>query len=103
MVDAATRAFYGDILLDTEPTGIHDFFEFDEHSWTLLCQSPSFPAKAMSTPRERVLESFDRYVSLPPDRRQDAAYYRQALVAEQVRAGMASRDSAPGLQNFHFA
>ena len=57
MVDASTRAFYGDALPDTEPTVIHDFLEFDEHSWTLLLQYPSFLAKIMSAPRERERES----------------------------------------------
>lgn len=92
MVDAATRAFYGDALLDTEPTVIHDYLEFDEHSWMLLYKYPIFLAEAMSTPRERAHDSFDRYASLLQDRRQDAAYYTQALVAEQVKASMASRD-----------
>lgn len=103
MVDASTRAFFGDTLLDTEPTVIHDFLEFDEHSWMLLLQLPSFLAKVMSAPRERVLESFDRYVSLPPERTKDAAYYTQTLVAEQIKAGMSNRDIAAGLQIFHFA
>ena len=102
MVDASTRAFYGDALPDTEPTVIHDFLEFDEHSWMLLLQYPSFLAKIMSAPRERVLDSFERYVSLPPERKRDAAYYTQALEAEQIKAGMSGRDIAAGLQIFHF-
>lgn len=103
IVDASTRALFGDALLDTEPTVIHDFLEFDKHGWMLLLQYPSLLAKAMSAPRERVLESFDRYVSLPPERKKDAAYYTQALVAEQIKAGMSNRDIAAGLQIFHFA
>ena len=103
LVDASTRAFYGDALVDTEPGVIHDFLEFDEHSWMLLYQYPSYFAKAMAAPRERVLQSFDRYVSLPPEKRQDTAYFTQALEAEQTQAGMSSRDRAVGFQIFHFA
>ena len=102
-MDASTRVFYGDALVDTEPGVIHDFLEFDEHSWMLLYQYPSYFAKAMAAPRERVLQSFDCYVSLPPEKRQDAAYLTQALEAEQTQAGMSSRDRAVGFQIFHFA
>lgn len=56
LVDASTRIFYGDALVNTEPTGIHDFLQFNEHSWMLLCQYPSFLAKAMSAPRESFLQ-----------------------------------------------
>ncbi|KAL8935169.1 MAG: hypothetical protein Q9216_005555 [Gyalolechia sp. 2 TL-2023] len=103
LVDAATRAFYGDALVDTEPRLIHDFLEFDEHSWMLLYQYPSIFAKVMTAPRDRVMRSFDRYVSLPSERRQDAASYTKSLEAEQVKAGVAPRDIAIGFQIFHFA
>ena len=69
----------------------------------LLYQYPSLFAKAISTLRERVLQSFDRYVSLPAERRQDTAYYTRALEAEQIQAGMSGRDRAAGFQIFHFA
>lgn len=105
LVDASTRAFYGDALVDTEAGVIHDFLVFDEHSWMLLYQYPPYFAKATAAPRsrERVLQSFDRYVSLPPEKRQDTAYFTQALEAEQTQAGMSSRDRAVGFQIFHFA
>ena len=98
MVDASTRAFYGDALPDTEPTVIHGFLKFDEHSWVLLLQYPSFLTKIMSAPRERILGSFERYISLPPERKRDAAYYTQSLEAEQIKAGISGRDIAAGLQ-----
>lgn len=103
LLDASTRAFYGNALVDTEPTIIHDFLEFDEHSCMLLYQYPSLFAKAMAVPCERVLQSFERYVSLPPEQRKDTAYFTQSLEAEQIQAGMSSRDRAVGFQIFHFA
>lgn len=103
LLDASTRAFYGNALVDTEPTIIHDFLDFDEHSWMLLYQYPSLFAKAMAVPRERGLQSFERYVSLPPEQRKDTAYFTQSLEAEQIQAGMSSRDRAVGFQIFHFA
>lgn len=36
LVDASTRAFLDNLLLDTKPTVIHDFLEFDKHVWMLL-------------------------------------------------------------------
>ena len=103
MVDTSTRALYGDALLDTEPTLIHDFLRFDEHVWMLLLQYPSVLAKKMLVPKAKVLDSFERYVLLPSERKQDAAYYTQTLQAEQMKAGMSSRDIAAALQLFHFA
>lgn len=103
LVDAATRAFYGDVLIDSEPRLIHDFLEFDEHSWMLLYQYPSIFAKVMTAPRERVMQAFDRYVSMPAQQRQDATTYTKSLEAEQTKAGMKSRDIAIGFQIWHFA
>ncbi|KAL8921810.1 MAG: hypothetical protein Q9208_005567 [Pyrenodesmia sp. 3 TL-2023] len=103
LVDAASRAFYGDVLVDTEPQVIRDFLAFDEYSWMSLYQYPPYFAKAMTAPRDRVMEAFNRYVALPAERKQDSAYYTKALEEEQIKAGMSSRDRAIGFQIFHWA
>lgn len=101
LVDASTRAFYGDALVDTEPTVVHDFLEFDQHDWMLLYQYPAFLAKKMSAPRERVLQCIARYLSLPSQRTQDSPAHD--LNAQLVQAGMSTRDRAVYFQMFHFA
>ncbi len=103
LVDAASRAFYGDVLVETEPQLIRDFLAFDEFSWMSLYQYPAYFAGAMTAPRDRVMQAFDRYVALPSERKLDSAYYTKALEEEQVKAGMLSRDRAIGFQIFHWA
>ena len=101
IVDASTRAFFGDALVDTEPMVVRDFLEFEEYNWMILYQYPSFLAKKMSAPRERILQSFTRYVSLPPQRKQDTL--GQAMDTEQIQAGIGIHDRAVVLQLIHFA
>lgn len=100
-VDASTRAFYGDELVDSEPMMVQDFLEFDKHDWMLLYQTPSFLAKKMSAPRERVLQSFVRYLSLPPHWTEDSP--ARGLHNLNTEFDMSSRDGATFLQMFHFA
>ena len=103
LVDAASRAFYGDALVDISPQIVRDFLDFDKQSWMLLYQYPSFLARAMTTPRNLVAKAFDRYVALDPGKKKDAAPYTKALEALQIEAGVSSGDRAIGFQIFHFA
>ncbi|KAL8800175.1 MAG: hypothetical protein Q9200_007333, partial [Gallowayella weberi] len=102
LVDAASRGFYGDALVDTSPQIVRDFLEFDKQSWMLFYQYPSFLAKAMTAPRERITQAFDRYIALHSEKKKDAAPYTKALAAEQTDAGISTRDGAIAFQIFHF-
>ncbi|KAL8827932.1 MAG: hypothetical protein Q9170_006814 [Blastenia crenularia] len=103
LVDAASRSFYGDALVNTSPQMVRDFLVFDKQSWMLLYQYPSFLAKAMTAPRNLVTQAFDRYVALEEKKKEDAAPYTKALEALQIEAGVSRRDRAIGFQIFHFA
>ncbi|KAL8810967.1 MAG: hypothetical protein Q9223_007631, partial [Gallowayella weberi] len=102
LVDAASRGFYGDALVDTSPQIVRDFLELDKQSWMLFYQYPSFLAKAMTAPRERITQAFDRYIALHSEKKKDAAPYTKALAAEQTDAGVSTRDGAIAFQIFHF-
>ena len=95
LLDAATRAFFGDSLLDIiEPDLLDSFFVFDDDSWKLNYQYPRFAAKEMFGAKDKATAAFERYFSLPRRERPGAAWIIQMLEDDMRRLGMDNQQVA---------
>ncbi|TVY84366.1 Cholesterol 7-alpha-monooxygenase [Lachnellula suecica] len=79
LVDSATRAFFGDSLLELDPDLLKTFFIFDEQSWKLNYHYPYFAAKDMYNAKSKCETAFANYLALPKEQRKDASWIAQTL------------------------
>ena len=94
LVDAATRAFYGDYLFELEPSLTQIFHQWDENSWMKTYQYPDFLAGPAVKPRNMLIRTFTKYLESSRERRGNAAYYVNAEEDEERHAGLSTKDSA---------
>lgn len=88
LVDAATRAFFGDALLAKEPAFVADYLEFDENYWRLKAKSPKTAAER----KEKCVLALRRWLDRPKEERGDACW--MVAKTEQDFAEMGIRDNA---------
>jgi len=94
LLDAATRAFFGESLLQIEPDLFRDFFDFDDNSWMLLYRYPRFLAKDMYRAKDAAIDALTKYFALPKESRSGEAWFIRTLEAEQRQLGIGDRDIA---------
>ena len=95
LLEAATRAFFGKILLQIKPDLFHDYFEFDDSSWQLLYRYPRFLAKGMYHAKDSAVDALTRYFVLPSEERgPEEAWFVRTLEGEQRKLGIGDRDIA---------
>ena len=89
LLDAATRAFFGDTLLDTiQPDLLESFFLFDDESWKLNYQYPRIAAQKMYSAKDKAIVAFECYFSLPRQERPGAAWIIMTLEDDMRALGM---------------
>ena len=94
LVDSATRAFFGEYLLELEPSLTQTFKAWDENSWMMTYQYPLFLAKAAVQPRDRLINALTQYFEAPQEKRKGEVYLVRELEDEQRHAGLSNSDSA---------
>ena len=94
LLNAATRAFFGEALLETAPDIFRHFFLFDDNSWTLLYRYPRFLARDMYDGKEATVAALTRYFELPEARRRDSSYFVQTTEMAQRDLDISNRDKA---------
>lgn len=75
LLNAATRAFFGEALLEVAPDVFRDFFLFDDNSWMLLYNYPGFLARDMNRGKDASVAALIKYFGLPKEQREDNAYF----------------------------
>ncbi|MCJ1288255.1 hypothetical protein MMC26_007610 [Xylographa opegraphella] len=88
---ATVEAFFGNVLLELEPSLLDDFHQFDANSWMLLYQYPRPLAGPMFSALDKGAEAFTRYFQLPATKRQPC-HYIKTVEAKQRKAEMSDRD-----------
>ena len=73
LVDAATRTFFGDSLMDTEPDSISHFAKFDDLNWQFILKYPAALSQEMLAGREKVMQALKSYYKRPLGQRKDAS------------------------------
>ena len=89
LLDASTRAFFGDTLLDAvQPNLLDNFIVFDDESWKLNYQYPRIAAKAMYDAKDESVAAFESYLSLPHEKRPGATWIITTLESDMRALGM---------------
>ena len=94
LLNAATRAFYGESLLHDQPDLLRHFFDFDDNSWMLLYRYPRFMARSMYQAKIAAVDALTQYFAAPKKSRRGAAWFIRTLEAEQRQLGLGDRDIA---------
>jgi hypothetical protein len=94
LVDAATKAFFGESLTKLLPDMSLVFDQWDMNSWMMTYQYPAFLAKAAIIPRDKLIRALTQYFELPLEERLDAVPFVAELDDEQRNAGLDTPDGA---------
>ena len=94
LLNAATRAFYGETLLQNQPDLFRDFFDFDDNSWMLMYRYPRFMARSMYQAKDAAVDALTQYFAMPKESRRGEAWFIRTLEAEQRQLGIGDRDIA---------
>ena len=94
LLNAATRAFFGEALLEVAPDIFRDFFLFDDNSWMLIYRYPRFLAKDMYRGKDASIDGLTEYFELPKERRKDEAFFVRTLEKGMRDLGIKERDIA---------
>ncbi len=94
LLKAATKAFFGELLLEIQPDLLDHFFDFDDDSWMLMFRVPRIFAQSMYRCKDAIIHALTKYFQMPRDRRRDAAWYVQTIETEQRQLGIDDRGIA---------
>ena len=94
LLDAATRSFFGDRLLEIQPDLFKSFFDFDDNSWQLTYKLPAFLCKDMNAAKKTGIDALREYFMLPKEERKGEAWLVRNLEAEMRNVGIEEPDIA---------
>lgn len=81
--EAATQAFFGDVIFQVAPNILEDFWKFNLEAWKMHSKYPRFAAPRVFEAKDRSVKAFADYLSLPKDERPGACW-----LVEQLEVGM---------------
>ena len=94
LLDSATRAFFGDELLEINPNLFQSFYDFDACSWKLHYGYPKFLSTDLYVARDTIIEALTAYFKLPKAERPGAAFVVDRLEDEMRQLGIETKDIA---------
>lgn len=94
LLESATRAFFGDELLEIEPDLFRSFFVFDASSWKLNYGYPRILSKEMYAARDNIIDSLETYFKLPETKRRGMSYLIGRFEVEMKHLQIVERDIA---------
>ena len=94
LVEAQSRAFFGEHLRELEPMLTTIFDKWDFNSWMMVYQVPKIMAKRATVPRDRLIEVLKRYLESPPATRAGGVPFVNELEDEERQAGLSAEDLA---------
>lgn len=94
LLGSATKAFFGDRLLQIEPKMFQSFFDFDDNSWKLTYHLPRMFAKEIYGAKQQATEALVKYFQTPKEERPGAAWIIQTLESEMRNLGIKDPDIA---------
>ncbi|KAI4268938.1 MAG: hypothetical protein LQ337_007557 [Flavoplaca oasis] len=90
----ATKAFFGNRLIELEPKLYENFFYFDDNSWKFTYKIPRPWSSDIYAAKKTAQDAMDAYFHLPQQQRPDAACLIQTLGAEMRARNIGSSDIA---------
>ncbi|KAF7512406.1 hypothetical protein GJ744_001341 [Endocarpon pusillum] len=94
LLDSATRTFFGDQLIKTEPDLFRNFIYFDDHSWLFTYKIPKPWSKEMLAAKDVVQKALESCFDVPQENHQDAAWMITSLEDEMRALSISSKDIA---------
>lgn len=94
LLNAVTKAFFGDRLLELEPRLLEYFTAFDDESWKLTYKYPRSVSKSMYDAKDKMVAGIEAYLRLPKDERLEGAWLIQKMEVETKKAGIEVHDLA---------
>ncbi|KAK8127348.1 cytochrome p450 [Apiospora sp. TS-2023a] len=102
-IKGGQAAYFGARLAEIDPTLTDAFLVFDELSYQVIYQYPTFLARKMQAARRRVLSGLKRYLQLPQDQREDDAWFVKAMETEMRALNMSDDDMAIATMTIYWA
>lgn len=97
LLEGATNAFFGELLLGRNPGLLDHFSEFDERSWQLSYQVPRIWSKKMRMAKQKSLDALTAYFRSPVRDRPGACWLVQTMEMEMRELGIGENDMAANL------
>lgn len=99
---AGQKAYFGDALARIDPTLTKTFIIFDELSWQVLYQYPSFLAGEMKNARDTITRALLNYIQLPQSQRTGDAWFAKAMENEMRALHISEQDIATMLVTIYW-
>lgn len=94
LLDGATRAFFGDRLIELEPRLVESFFFFDDNSWKFTYKIPRPWSNDMYAAKKTAQDALEAYFKLSKEQRPGATWLVQTLETEMKARGIGESDIA---------
>ncbi|KAI3327514.1 cytochrome P450 [Ustulina deusta] len=102
-VKGGQTAYFGPRLAEINPDLTDEFLVFDELSYQVIYQYPTFLSKKMRTSRDRLLLGLKQYLQLPQDQRNEDAWFVKAMEEEMRAINMSAEDMAIATMTIYWA
>ncbi|KAK6854936.1 cytochrome p450 [Apiospora arundinis] len=102
-IKGGQAAYFGPRLAEIDPTLTDAFLVFDELSYQVIYQYPTFLARKMQASRRRVLSGLKQYLQLPQDQRAEDAWFVKAMETEMRALNMSDDDMAIATMTIYWA
>ncbi|KAL8767545.1 MAG: hypothetical protein Q9209_005962 [Squamulea sp. 1 TL-2023] len=101
-IRSLTEIYWGKEIFEVDPNFLQIFALWEKTNWKYVNQIPHFLSRDMYRTRDRLIEAFTRYFSLPKSQRSDTAWFIPRAEAEMRDIGLDDRDlgRAHMLQNW---
>ena len=94
LVDAGTKAFLGPGILNIDPDFVQHYIDFEEASWKLAHQHPSFLSRDLHVAKSRLIKTFATYYQLPDGQRPELNWLFHTMQSEQQQLGLSIDEAA---------
>lgn len=102
-VKGGQSAYFGPRLAEIDPSLTDAFLVFDELSYQVIYQYPTFLARKMQASRDRLLSGLKQYLQLPHDQRAEDAWFVKAMETEMRALDMSADDMAIATMTIYWA
>ncbi|KAL9019113.1 MAG: hypothetical protein Q9185_003587 [Variospora sp. 1 TL-2023] len=94
LLDGATKAFFGNRLIELEPDLYEKFCYFDDNSWKFTYKIPRLWSSDVYNAKGVAQDAMEAYFDLPKEQRPGATWLIQSLEAEMRARGIGTSDIA---------
>ncbi|KAI4087066.1 MAG: hypothetical protein LQ344_007070 [Seirophora lacunosa] len=94
LLDGATKAFFGNRLIELEPNLYENSVYFDDNSWKFTYKVPRLWSSDIYAAKKTAQDAMEAYFNLPKEQRPGATWLIQSLEAEMRARSIGESDIA---------